>query len=107
MYAGRVVERAATEDLVTQPRHPYTAGLLRSVPSYQPSGVTTTEIVKGRLQEIPGMVPSLHELPRGCKFQERCPGVQDRCRAEEPELVRLGKTEVRCHFPVEAVRGDV
>ena len=107
MYAGRVVERAATEDLFTQPRHPYTAGLLRSVPSYQPSGVTTTEVVKGRLQEIPGMVPSLHELPRGCKFQDRCPGVQDRCRAEEPELVRLGKTEVRCHFPVEAVRGDV
>jgi len=101
MYAGRVVERAATEDLFAQPRHHYSAGLLRSVPSYQPSGVTLSEVVRGRLQEIKGMVPSLHELPRGCKFQDRCPAVAERCREEEPELVQLGKTAVRCHFPVE------
>jgi len=101
MYAGRVVERAATDDLFAQPRHPYTAGLLRSVPSYQPSGVTMSEVVRGRLQEIKGMVPSLHELPRGCKFQDRCPKVAERCREEEPELVPIGKTQVRCHFPVE------
>ncbi len=101
MYAGRVVERAATDDLFAQPRHHYTAGLLRSVPSYQPSGVTMTEVVRGRLQEIKGMVPSLHELPAGCKFQDRCPAVAERCRAEEPELVQIGKTWVRCHFPVQ------
>jgi peptide/nickel transport system ATP-binding protein len=96
MYAGRVVERAKTEDLFAAPRHHYTAGLLRSVPSY---GAET----RARLQEIPGMVPSLHQLPRGCKFQDRCPAVQERCRADEPALVRLGPNLVRCHFPV-AVR---
>src|SRR6266545_3518056 len=83
MYAGRVVERARTASLFAAPRHHYTAGLLRSVPSYgAPAGA--------RLIEIPGMVPSLHELPRGCKFQERCPAVQERCREAEPELTPLG-----------------
>ena len=96
MYAGRVVERAQTADLFAAPRHHYTAGLLRSVPSYG-SGPA-----RRRLQEIPGMVPSLHELPRGCKFQDRCPAVQARCREEEPELAALGPSMVRCHFPVEA-----
>jgi peptide/nickel transport system ATP-binding protein len=96
MYAGRVVERAATEDLFAQPRHHYTAGLLRSIPSYG------ARHQRQRLQEIPGMVPSLHELPAGCKFQDRCPAVAARCRVEEPALTRAGATEVRCHFPVEA-----
>ncbi len=96
MYAGRVVERALTDDLFAQPRHHYTAGLLRSVPSYG------ARRERQRLQEIPGMVPSLHELPAGCKFQDRCPAAAERCRAEEPALTRVGVTEVRCHFPVEA-----
>ncbi len=96
MYAGRVVERAPTAALFAVPRHHYTAGLLRSVPSYRAAGP------RGRLQEIPGMVPSLHLLPSGCKFQDRCPAVQERCRQEEPELVRLGAGMVRCHFPAEA-----
>jgi peptide/nickel transport system ATP-binding protein len=98
MYAGRVVERARTADLFAAPRHHYTAGLLRSVPSYRASEGG----VRARLQEIPGMVPSLHELPRGCTFQDRCPAVQERCREEEPELVAAGTSLVRCHFPVEA-----
>jgi len=106
MYAGRVVERAATANLFARPRHHYTAGLLRSVPSYGASrageGAGRAESgARPRLQEIPGMVPSLHELPRGCKFQDRCPAVQERCRGEEPELVALGDSLVRCHFPVE------
>jgi peptide/nickel transport system ATP-binding protein len=104
MYAGRVVERAATDDLFASPRHHYTAGLLRSVPSYRQSGETAGAAAgeRPRLQEIPGMVPSLHELPVGCKFQDRCPAVQQRGKEEEPELVQLGATWVRCHFPVEA-----
>jgi len=89
MYAGRVVERANTATLFSAPRHHYTAGLLRSIPSG-----------KDRLQEIPGMVPSLLELPIGCKFADRCPAAQDKCRAEEPALVELGESRVRCHFPV-------
>ena len=95
MYAGRVVERARTAELFAHPRHHYTAGLLRSVPSYGGEQ-------QGRLQEIPGMVPALHELPRGCKFQERCAAAQARCSEEEPDLVQIGASRVRCHFPVEA-----
>jgi peptide/nickel transport system ATP-binding protein len=107
MYAGRVVERAQTADLFGAPRHHYTAGLLRSVPSYTAASVEgghpyrDGERPRGRLQEIKGMVPALAELPRGCKFQDRCPAVQERCRAEEPELAPVGDNLVRCHFPVE------
>ncbi len=101
MYAGRVVERASTMALFAQPRHHYTAGLLHSVPSYGDEQEDAE-----RLQEIPGMVPSLLELPKGCKFQDRCSAVQDKCRAEEPMLRAIGeqgreRSEVRCHFPVE------
>jgi len=102
MYAGRVVERARVGDLFAQPHHHYTAGLLRSVPSFDEQGRDST--AKGRLQEIPGMVPPLHALPRGCRFQDRCPAVQERCRAEEPELVSIGASLVRCHFPASAAR---
>ena len=97
MYAGRVVERAATATLFKSPRHHYTAGLLRSVPSY---GESAPAADHARLQEIKGMVPSLWELPKGCKFVDRCPAAQDKCRAEEPELVQLGATRLRCHFPL-------
>jgi peptide/nickel transport system ATP-binding protein len=91
MYAGRIVERAATATLFATPHHHYTAGLLRSIPV----------LGRGdRLQEIPGMVPSLHELPAGCKFADRCPAVQATCRELEPELVPLQTSQVRCHFPL-------
>ena len=106
MYAGRVVERAPTAALFAQPRHHYTAGLLRSVPSYTPTtasapGPAGAPSPRARLTEIPGMVPPLHALPVGCKFVDRCPAAQDRCRAEEPRLTVIGVThQVRCHFPV-------
>ena len=88
MYAGRIVERAPTTALFATPRHPYTVGLLRSLP-------------RGgdRLHEIPGMVPSLHDLPVGCTFQGRCTAVRPRCRESEPPLVTLGASQVRCFFP--------
>ncbi len=98
MYAGRVVERASTSTLFTSPRHHYTAGLLRSVPSY---GETAPAADHTRLQEIPGMVPSLWELPNGCKFVDRCPAAHELCRQEEPKLVQLGASLVRCHFPLD------
>ena len=102
MYAGRIVERAATQTLFAGPRHHYTAGLLRSVPSYGESAAVGD---RARLQEIAGMVPSLWELPKGCKFVDRCPAAQDKCRAEEPPLVPLAPalqhSLVRCHFPLE------
>jgi peptide/nickel transport system ATP-binding protein len=93
MYAGRVVERAPVDVLFRAPRHHYTAGLLRSLPRGE----------QARLHEIPGMVPSLHELPVGCKFADRCDAVQAKCRAEEPPLVELGASRVRCHFPREEI----
>ncbi len=95
MYAGRVVERAATDVLFAGPRHHYTAGLLRSVPG---DGDHT------RLVEIPGMVPALSELPVGCKFADRCPAVQPLCRQEEPPLALLGASHVRCHYPLDQGR---
>jgi peptide/nickel transport system ATP-binding protein len=104
MYAGRVVERAATADLFAAPRHHYTAGLLRSVPSYgEHPGHPYREGVheRGRLQEIKGMVPPLWALPTGCTFADRCPAVQARCRAEVPPLERVGASMVRCFFPIQ------
>src|SRR5215467_1462976 len=98
MYAGRIVERARAAELFAQPRHPYTAGLLRSVPSY---GDASEVADRGRLLEIPGMVPALTDLPRGCKFVDRCPAAAELCRAEEPALVQLGASWVRCHYPID------
>ncbi len=98
MYAGRVVERSSTETLFAAPRHHYTAGLLRSVPSYgDGSSVTDHQ----RLQEIKGMVPSLAALPNGCKFVDRCPAAEALCREDEPALVRIGASDVRCHYPLD------
>jgi len=79
MYAGQVVETAATGDLFAHPLHPYTAGLLASVPRL------TGE--RGRLRGIPGTVPPATLWPAGCRFHPRCPYAWDRCRAEEPPLL--------------------
>jgi oligopeptide/dipeptide ABC transporter ATP-binding protein len=79
MYAGRIVEQAAVKDLFESPAHPYTMGLLRSLPRG-----------RGRaLLPIPGSVPRPGHLPPGCKFSDRCEYVVDRCRAEEPALGKI------------------
>jgi peptide/nickel transport system ATP-binding protein len=98
MYAGRIVERARTETLFASPRHHYTAGLLRSVPSY---GTDAAVAGHTRLLEIKGMVPPLTELPRGCKFVDRCPAAEALCHATEPPLLQLGASWVRCHYPLD------
>ncbi len=91
MYTGRVVEHAAVKDLFENPLHPYTQGLMRSVPGRN-SGEG-----KRRLEAIPGVVPSLLNLPAGCKFNTRCPYSFDRCFREEPELLTPpGGHPVRC-----------
>jgi oligopeptide/dipeptide ABC transporter ATP-binding protein len=84
MYAGRVVERAPVRELFANPRHPYTRGLLRSVPSYGDNSKAR------RLPTIQGVVPDLRRLPPGCRFQDRCGDVFDRCAKEEPPLYRVG-----------------
>jgi oligopeptide/dipeptide ABC transporter ATP-binding protein len=106
MYAGHVVERAPVAELFARPRHPYTAGLLRSVPSFGEGERGSREALdargKKRLQEIPGLVPQLDQLPPGCRFQDRCPRVQERCRKEAPPLEVIAPDRlVRCFFPVD------
>jgi oligopeptide/dipeptide ABC transporter ATP-binding protein len=92
MYAGRVVEEAPVLELFTNPLHPYTQGLLNSIPRIEKSER------RPRLQAIPGMVPDLLDLPRGCKFQARCSKVFEACRGEEPPLKPVGPANhpVRC-----------
>jgi peptide/nickel transport system ATP-binding protein len=89
MYAGRVVEQADVLDLFDKPLHPYTQGLMRSIPALA--------VAEGRerLQAIPGVVPSLLELPVGCKFSDRCPQVFDPC-VSEPGLLDVDGHSVRC-----------
>jgi peptide/nickel transport system ATP-binding protein len=85
MYAGRKVEEADVNTLFANPRHPYTRGLLASVPSLViVSG--QDEAPQERLEEIPGIVPALHSLPEGCAFAPRCPAATDACRQARPEF---------------------
>ncbi len=83
MYAGRKVEEAPVEALFDNPQHPYTRGLMASIPRLTLISGKNEE-PGGRLQEIPGMVPALTDLPPGCVFAPRCTYAQDRCRAEYP-----------------------
>jgi len=93
MYAGRIVEQARVEDLFANPIHPYTRGLIASVPKLG-SGVA-------RLPSIPGSVPDLAAMPEGCKFAPRCQYATDACRQSEPELCDVpggGGRKCRCHL---------
>jgi oligopeptide/dipeptide ABC transporter ATP-binding protein len=87
MYAGRKVEEATAVALFRRPLHPYTRGLMASVPRLDRAGELDPD---RRLAEIPGMVPSLTALPPGCGFAERCAHATDRCRAESPPFVDHG-----------------
>jgi peptide/nickel transport system ATP-binding protein/oligopeptide transport system ATP-binding protein len=92
MYAGRIVESADALDLFNAPKHPYTQGLMASIPNME-EPVPEDKI----LQAIPGMVPSLLQLPSGCSFQDRCSQAFDPCRKKEPPLLEAGPGHrVRC-----------
>jgi peptide/nickel transport system ATP-binding protein len=82
MYAGKKVEEATVEALFENPKHPYTRGLMASMPEV----ITLEAKPDARLTEIPGMVPSLTNLPPGCAFAPRCKLAVDRCRTEYPPL---------------------
>jgi len=92
MYAGQVVESGSTLDIFENPLHPYTRGLLRSVPSVG----RRAKFGRERLKEIPGMVPSLYDLPPGCAFNPRCPDVMDVCRRYRPKMTERGDTHSAC-----------
>jgi oligopeptide transport system ATP-binding protein len=98
MYAGRIVERASTAELFGRPRHPYTVGLLRSIPRLD-------EKERGHLVPIQGQPPDLSRPIVGCPFAPRCFNVQDRCRSEDPPIEQAPNApdghEVACFFPAE------
>lgn len=99
MYAGRIVEEAPVVDLFKNPLHPYTQGLIKSVPILR-SGIK-------KLNSIPGNVPDLSMLPKGCKFAPRCEFAMDICNEKEPELMELGNgRRCRCYLMDES-RGKV
>jgi oligopeptide/dipeptide ABC transporter ATP-binding protein len=107
MYAGQVVEQASTVELFARPLHPYTEGLLASVPRID----TRVSQVRGRLHSIPGQVPAATAWPPACRFHPRCPYAWDRCRQEEPPLLDAspgggepGVHTVRCWLLTEPER---
>jgi oligopeptide/dipeptide ABC transporter ATP-binding protein len=93
MYTGKIVEESPVEEVFARPKHPYTEGLLRSVPK-----LTSAQVIeKQRLETIEGVVPRPTDLPPGCHFAPRCPHRLPRCTVEEIPLYNLeGGVQVRC-----------
>lgn len=97
MYAGRIVEHGGVDDILDRPAHPYTRGLLESVPSRNRPGTP--------LRQITGMAPSLLAVPRGCAFRARCALAQPGCN-DDPALTQIGPGHlVRCLYPEPTPRG--
>jgi len=91
MYAGKIVEEADVKTIFQNPLHPYTQGLLNSIPKINKIDSAS------RLQEIPGIVPNLCYLPEGCSFFDRCPVKKKICQSEKPELLNIENNHnVRC-----------
>ena len=99
MYAGRVVGAGPAEAIFSDPQHPYTIGLMSSIPALRGP--------RARLTTVPGIVPSIETMPRGCRFSTRCPFAQDRCAAT-PVLTEVAPDHrVACHFaPLDETLGD-
>jgi peptide/nickel transport system ATP-binding protein len=102
MYAGRKVEEASVEDLFAHPRHPYTRGLLGSMPHLSRSASGDDEDASPkRLVEIPGVVPSLKEALPGCLFAPRCPQASEHCHAKMPDMQTFGPGhQAACWHPI-------
>jgi peptide/nickel transport system ATP-binding protein len=96
MYAGRIVEIGPVRDVIHAPRHPYTVGLMGSIPRIASQ--------KTRLVQIDGAMPRLNAIPRGCAFNPRCPKRFERCFADRPDLLPAGASEAACwlHAPAAA-----
>jgi peptide/nickel transport system ATP-binding protein len=88
MYAGRIVEVGPVQQVIHQPSHPYTAGLMGSIPSM--------EIERERLLQIDGAMPRLNAIPKGCAFHPRCTQAFERCRRERPDLMPAPATQAAC-----------
>ena len=92
MYAGRIVEIGPVDEVIHHPAHPYTAGLMASVPSLDDAG--------GRLAQIQGALPHLDEIPAGCAFHPRCPKASPRCSDGRPDLALVQRTRAACWWPI-------
>ena len=91
MYAGRVVEMGPTQKIIQAPLHPYTRGLLEALPQEKTLG--------RRLNQIPGVMPSLTQIPEGCAFHNRCSLAQEQCRQKRPELnAKAAGWQCACHL---------
>jgi len=91
MYAGRIIEKGATRDIIKTPLHPYTRGLIGSLPGANPKG--------NRLVQIPGMMPTLTNIPAGCAFHPRCTICKSICKEVRPDLFKIeGGRRVACHL---------
>jgi peptide/nickel transport system ATP-binding protein len=88
LYAGRVAEIGPVHQVINHPAHPYTAGLMASIPDMDSD--------RERLNQIDGAMPRLNAIPQGCAFNPRCPKAFDRCRQERPDLVQAGSTQAAC-----------
>ena len=93
MYAGRIVEQGSVDDVLDRPCHPYTAGLIGSVPSRNRRGQA--------LHQIPGMTPSLLNLQAGCPFKSRCEYVAGACEVIPEQTTPIKGRNVRCHYPLQ------
>ena len=88
MYAGRVAEIGPVHEVINHPAHPYTVGLMASIPDMEEE--------RERLNQIDGAMPRLNAIPKGCAFNPRCPKVFERCRQERPDLMSAGATQAAC-----------
>ena len=97
MYCGKIVESGTRDDIIKNPCHPYTIGLLNSIPKIG--------VKQDRLEQISGMVPSMIDLPEGCSFAPRCKFAKDICYKSDLKEIKIGGCHtVACHFPI--LRGD-
>ena len=87
MYAGEIVESGSVTDLFRSPLHPYTIGLMESIPTLE-----STQQKPSKLKEIPGTVPSLSQVPFGCPFHPRCSAAETRCKTDKPKLKKISQT---------------
>ncbi len=93
MYAGRIIEMGPTKEIINDAQHPYTQGLINALPQQTVPG--------GRLNQIPGSMPSLEHIPSGCAFHPRCAYATERCRQEVPDFSPSGGCSVACHLVAE------
>jgi peptide/nickel transport system ATP-binding protein len=105
LYCGRIVERGPADAIIARPRHPYTRGLIDSIP-HDSAGARGPGEAKRRLSQIPGSVPDIRKLPPGCAFAPRCHHATDLCRTADPALTILADAAsarphaVACHYPL-------